>query len=175
MAIRYCPYFCEENIWHLATDEHVIGKDRPIPASDRRVVFISNARRWVAMRNQRAGGPRTILWDYHVVLLAQGQVWDLESTLGFPIDLDRWIHGSFCPRYPDFAPRFRVIDAPTYRNSFASDRSHMLGPGGLPRRPFPPWPRIGVGMNLPKFIDLETPYVGQVVDLDRLGRTEHLR
>jgi hypothetical protein len=169
MAIRYCPYFCEENIWHLAGDPQVARNGEPIPVEERQVAFISNARRWVAMRGQRAGGNRTILWDYHVVLLADQKVWDPDTTLGFPIDLDLWVKGSFVPIYPEFAPRFRLIDAPTYLKSFGSDRSHMIGPDGLPRRPFPPWPRIGVGMNLPRFVDLETPYLGELVDLGSLG------
>jgi len=175
MAIRYCPYFCEENIWHLSGDSQVIGNGRPIPVEERQVVFISNARRGVAMGGQRAGAGKPILWDYHVVLLAGGQLWDPETTLGFPLDLGRWLRGSFLPRYPDFAPRFRVIPAPTYLKRFGSDRSHMLGPDGLPKKPFPPWPRIGVGMNLPQFIDMDRPFLGELVDLETFRRREKVR
>jgi hypothetical protein len=172
MTIRYCPYFCEENVWHLCTDERVIQDRGPVPVEERRVVFISNARRQVAMRNQRAGGREPVLWDYHVVLLAGGKVWDPDTTLGFPVDIDPWVGGSFYPLHPDFAPRFRVIDGPTYLSSFASDRSHMLGPDGVPLKPLPPWPRIGVGMNLPRFVDMETPFVGELVDLESFRRKE---
>jgi hypothetical protein len=163
MPVRYCPYFCEENIWHLCTDGVV-----PAPVEERRVVFITNDRRRVAMRKQRAGRERAVLWDYHVVLMALGKIWDLDTTLGFPVELDVWVRGSFVPVPADFAPRFRVVDAPTYLSRFASDRSHMRGPGGIPLKPLPPWPPIGEGMTLPRFIDLSAPFVGDVVDLDGL-------
>ncbi len=170
MTFRYCPYFCEENVWHLCTDDRVILDRQPIPVENRRVVFISNARRRVAMREQRAGGSQPVLWDYHVILLAGGNVWDLDTTLGFPIRLDAWVTASFHPPDPQFAPQFRVIDAPAYLSHFRSDRSHMLGPGGIPLKPFPPWPRIGVGMNLPRFVDMETPFIGELLDLDSIRR-----
>jgi len=165
MPARYCPYFCEENVWHLCADDGVTEGGAAIPVEERRVVFISNARRRVAMRKQRAG---VVAWDYHVVLLARGRVWDLDSTLGLPAPLDRWVEGSFYPLVAGLEPRFRVVDAPTYLARFASDRSHMLGPDGAPLRPLPPWPPIGAGMTLPRFIDLETPFVGQVLDLPAL-------
>ena len=109
MTFRYCPYFCEENVWHLCTDDRVILDHEPIPVENRRVVFISNARRRVAMWKQRAGGSQSVLWDYHVVLLAGGNVWDLDTTLGFPIPLDAWVRGSFHPRDPRFASPTRSV------------------------------------------------------------------
>jgi hypothetical protein len=156
MAIRYCPYFCEENIWHLCSDAAV-----PVPVEQRRVVFVTNAARRVAIRHQRAGEGGTVLWDYHVVLVAGGRVWDPDTTLGFPVDVDVWLRESFGEAH---APRFRIVDAPAYLKEFASDRSHMRGSG----KPPPPWPPIGKGMNLLRFVDLETPFMGEVVDPDRL-------
>src|SRR5438067_5222435 len=135
MTIRYCPYFCEENVWHLCTDERVTQDKSSIPLQERRVVFISNARRQVAIHHQRAGGGGRVLYDYHVVLLAGGNVWDPDTTLGFPVDLDLWVEESFSPLDPNHAPRFRVIDASIYLSSFASDRSHMLDPNGVPVTP----------------------------------------
>jgi hypothetical protein len=170
MGIRYCPYFCEESIWHLCRDEGVVGPGGPVPIGDRRVVFISNTRRRVAMRNQRAGGGRPVEWDCHVVLLAGGRVWDPDTTLGFPVEVDRWVLGSFYPLVPEFSPRFRVIDGPTYVREFASDRSHMLGPDGLPLKPFPTWQRIGVGMTLERFVDMDAASFGAVVDLEEFRR-----
>jgi hypothetical protein len=169
MPILYWPYFCEENIWHLCGDDRTLGST---PAGERRVVFISNARRRVALSKQRAGGGGLVLWDYHVVLLDGRKVWDLDSTLGCPVDLDVWVRESFFPLVPGYAPRFRVVDAATYRARFASDRSHMRDAEGTPLKPPPPWPRIGEGMTLMQFVDLESPFVGEVLDLETFARIE---
>jgi len=164
MEFRYWPYFCEENLWHLCADERL-----PVPVEERRVVLITGVRGRFAMRHQRAGSP--VLWDYHVVLRARGQIWDLDTTLGLPVDFDDWLSGSFLPAYRDFVPRFRVVDAAVYRETFASDRSHMVGPDGVPLKPHPPWPPIGAGMTLPRFIDMDQAYVGDVLDLERFRRS----
>lgn len=166
MPFPYWPFFCEENLWHLCADEAV-----PVPVAERRVVFITGVRGRFAMRNQRAGEGGPVLWDYHVVLRARGDIWDLDTTLGLPLPFDDWLRGSFLPLYRDFIPRFRVVDAAVYRAQFASDRSHMLGPGGVPLKPHPPWPPIGVGMTLPRFITMDQPFVGEVLDLERFRRS----
>ncbi len=134
------------------------------------MVFISNTRRKVAVRRQAAGRGGVVIWDYHVVLVGGGKVWDPDTTLGFPVDFDLWIQESFTPLVPDHEPRFRVIDAATYRSRFASDRSHMLDAKGKPMQPAPPWPRIGKGMNLMSFVDLESAFVGTIADLESLAR-----
>jgi len=161
MTFRYCPYFCEENLWHLCSDEQVT-----IPVPERSAVILSNGARRVFMQHQRAGEGEALLWDYHAVLLAGGKIWDLDTTLGCPIDVDPWVQKSFLPRRAGFEPQFRVVDAPTYLSTFASDRSHMLDPRGVPLKPFPSWPRIGQGMNLMRFVDMEKPFVGEVLDLE---------
>jgi hypothetical protein len=159
---RYWPYFCEENVWHLCSDREAIEG----PVEGRQVVFISNARRQVAMHHTRAGAGRVIVWDYHVVLLAAGRLWDLDTTLGFGIPPSRWLAESFVPG--PLEPRFRVIDAPAYVTSFASDRSHMIDADGRPLKPLPPWPAIGRGMNLMRFVDMAEPFLGDVTDLETL-------
>ena len=134
------------------------------------MVFISNARRQVAVRRQAAGGGGAVMWDYHVVLVGGGRVWDPDTTLGFPVGFDFWIQERFFPLVRDHEPRFRVIDAATYRSTFASDRSHMMDRKGKPLKPAPDWPKIGQGMNLMSFVDLEKPFVGDVADLESLPR-----
>jgi hypothetical protein len=160
----YCPYFCEENVWHLCSDRETIAG----PMEERRVVFVSNARKQVAIRHQRAGAGGPVVWDYHVVLLAAGRLWDLDTTLGLGISPAQWLTESFITG--PLEPRFRVIDAPEYVTSFASDRSHMIGPDGRPLRPMPPWPPIGTGMNLMRFVDLVEPFLGEVTDAEGLRR-----
>lgn len=165
MKPAYWPFFCEENVWHLCSDRETIA----CPLEERRVVFVSNARKQVAMRHQRAGAGGPIVWDYHTVLLADRKVWDLETTLGLGISPERWLTESFVAG--PLEPRFRVIDAPTFVSSFASDRSHMIGRDGRPLHPMPPWPPIGAGMNLMRFVDMVQPFLGKVVDAEGLRRS----
>ena len=169
MAFRYWPFYCEENIWHLCADDGIVDGDRPIPAEERKVVVITGARGRVAMRGQRAGNG-SVLWDYHVVLAARGRIWDLDTTLGLPVPAGDWIEGSFLPLHPNFPPRFRVVSAAVFRARFASDRSHMIGPRGIPLKPIPPWPPIGTGMTLPRFLDPGERFLGAVMDLDALPK-----
>jgi len=164
MPPRYWPYFCEENVWHLCSDRDAI--DGPIEG--RKVVFVSNERKQVAMRRQRAGGGGPIVWDYHAVLLAAGKLWDLDTTLGFGVSPELWLEKSFIAVAPQ--PRFRLVDAAAYTTSFASDRSHMIGADGRPLKPMPPWPPIGKGMNLMRFVDMKEPFLGELTDLKGLRR-----
>ncbi|HZE97952.1 MAG TPA: hypothetical protein VE981_13065 [Planctomycetota bacterium] len=163
MSFRYWPFYCEENVWHLCADDRL-----PAPPEERRVIVIAGARSRFVMRGQRAGEGGPVLWDYHVVLAAQGKVWDLDTTLGFPVDLEVWVRDSFLPVYQGFEPRFRVVVAATFRERFASDRSHMRGPDGAWLKPPPPWPAIGEGSTLRRFIDMSSPFVGEITDLASL-------
>jgi hypothetical protein len=161
---RYWPYFCEENVWHLCSD----GDSIQGPIEGRQVVFVSNPRKQVAMRHQRVGSGKAVVWDYHVVLLSGGKLWDLDTTLGFGISPAYWLEESFFGS--SLSPRFRVIDAPAYAASFASDRSHMIRSDGRPLKPLPPWPPIGKGMNLLRFVDMVEPFLGELTDAEGLRR-----
>ena len=163
----YCPYYCEENVFHLAREPVLRGRARE-------VVFISNAERSCAMWHQRAAVKRgwPILWDYHVVLLvgAPWEVWDLDTTLGMPAPAADYLRRSFrAGELPEeLAPRFRVVGADALAATFASDRSHMRLPDGRFRKPPPPWPPIGAPgaeANLMRFVDMEAPFLGEVLDL----------
>jgi hypothetical protein len=168
---RYCPFWCEENIWHLCEHEAVLGRERF-------VLIVSNAIRGIAMWAQRAaehpGLP--VGWDYHVVLLvrdgANAEIWDLDSALGIPVAATTWLDRSFLelpPAAQTLAPVFRVIPAQDYRRQFSSDRSHMLDERGDPRQPAPPWPVIGEGpSNLERFVDMDDRFLGEVMNLPEL-------
>ena len=170
----YTPYYCEENIWHLARRHG----DR---ASRRTVAIISNEHRTCALWRQRAA-PRTdapVVWDYHVILITTGdggaQVHDLDTTLGFPEPLTHYLRETFRPELridPRLQPRFRLVEAEVYASELYSDRSHMVGPDGAYQAPPPPWPTIGrPGGTLPLMaaIDpLRGEIPGVVVDLEEL-------
>jgi hypothetical protein len=162
-VLPYQPFWCEENVWHLAARDDV-GE------GPRSVVFVSNASQQVALWEQKASREPDglVVWDYHVVLRVGAMLWDLDTRSGCPLDVGRWIDATFRPVDPAFAPRFRVVDAADYRRVFASDRRHMKDAQGNWRAPPPPWPAIGQGHTLPQFIDTSTPFLGEVLDLDGL-------
>jgi hypothetical protein len=164
-ARRYQALYCEENIWWLAAEDR-------FAAQERWVTFISNRNKQVALRHQRAAGDEpVIVWDYHVVLLVrdeQMQVWDLDTTLPLPCALARYLAETFPPVGDGFAPRFRLVPPRVFRETFASDRRHMVAPDGSWQHQPPPWPAIGEGHNLMRFVDVDDDIAGEVLTLDGL-------
>lgn len=161
--MRYAAYFCEENVWHLAQTR----AGRP----DIHAVFVTNRTRQVALWQQRAGDP--VIWDYHVVLLDDRDVVDLDTTIegGPTLPAAVWLQSTFRRADETLAPRFRVVDAGELLRTFASDRSHMRGPDGTPRQPFPEWPpiRCPAGAHtLPRFLDMDDAIAGEWFDLSGL-------
>jgi|TARA_B100001758_G_C18168382_1_gene482909 hypothetical protein len=165
---KYQACYCEENIWHLASEPDLQDQERF-------VVVISNGGKCFAMWNQKAapdGEP--MMWDYHVVLVTRGEelkIWDLDTRDGYPLPAQEWIKSSFSGSgaMPDaFQPMFRVIEAKTYLDEFSSDRSHMLVTEDTYREPVPNWEAIGGDKpsNLHRFINMNFPFVGEVFDLD---------
>jgi hypothetical protein len=168
---RAHPFYCEENIWHLA-EPRVSG------GLDGSVALVTNPDGLCAMWNQRAADPgEPVAWDYHVLLITprgEGawEVWDLDSRLGVPVEFERYAAASFAPpgALPRrFEPRFRVLGASEYVSGFSSDRSHMRTRAGRYRKPPPPWPPI-VREGAPSFLewrDLARAEPGEVMDLPR--------
>ena len=170
--LQYQAHYCEENIWHLARDEQFNSVDCS-------VLFISNSAKCCAMWSQKAAPSpeQPVLWDYHVVLLARGEtpkIWDLDSTLGCPIDAKTYLAETWknLATVPDaFKPRFRVIDSNEYIGTLSSDRSHMLATETTYKEPPPSWDPIvaeGQAQNLHRFINMDLPFVGKVIDLSEL-------
>jgi hypothetical protein len=156
--LDYQAFYCEENIWRLAQRGDVL-----VHRSE--VVFIANTAGEVACWYQRAAPLHApVCWDYHVVLAEAApsgwRIWDLDTRLGLPCDADRWLDLTFQDpqRVPaQYHPRFRVVPSVEFVENFASDRSHMRSPSGRYRRPPPPWPAPGAGMNLEMWRDMESP------------------
>jgi protein N-terminal glutamine amidohydrolase len=166
------PFWCEENIWHLA--------QHPAAAADERLVLvITGVSDQVACWHQKAGEVGApVLWDYHVVLAARArdaewQIWDLDSRVGFPVAAETWLRSTF-PR-PEavparFQPRFGVFAAEEFVERFGSDRSHMRDASGKWLQAPPPWGAIaGRGLSL-------SQAVGQArAGLDLAGLRARLR
>lgn len=170
----YASRYCEENVWQLLR-----ASDAPSAA-----LFITNRDRCCALWHQRsAEAPgQPVYWDYHVVALELGpapRLWDLDSDLPFPSRALGYLDATFplAGKLPvQLEPRFRLVPEPLFTARFASDRSHMRAPDGTWLAPPPPWPLIATAdekMSLPRFIDLATPDLGEVLDLrelrERLG------
>lgn len=166
----YCARYCEENVWHRCT---ALGA-----AAEAALVWvISNERQRVAVFEQRAARTfeQPMAWDYHVVLAQPGDagwwVIDVDSTLDLPCPADAYLAASFPDlpaRLAAYRPLFRVVDAATYRDRFASDRRHMRDRRGRYASPPPAWPTIGEGHNLDRLIDMRDGFLGEVVDLEGL-------
>lgn len=143
MKLRYAPFYCEENIWHLANDGQIQG-----------VAFISNPRQQVACFAQgRSKTGEVTVWDYHVIgfgvdaVTGALVVWDFDSTLPGPCPAATYLAATFPllpPKFQHVAPWFRLCTAADFVATFASDRRHMRKPDGSWEKPPPLWPCIQI-------------------------------
>lgn len=160
----YAPFYCEENVLRLC----------PTLGPDAFAVLVTNAARQVEMLGQRAGGPGpgAVLWDYHAFGLERRDrwvVWDLDTTLGFPVPAGAYLRRSFPPA-PAKAPLFRVIAAADYVREFRSDRSHMRRADGTWAAPPPHWPPSTGrgGVPLAALLDPRRACLGEVLTLEAM-------
>jgi protein N-terminal glutamine amidohydrolase len=164
----YTPYYCEENIWQLCQ----------MPALSQcqcNVVFISNKEQSCPLWKQRAGAAIEgfVLWDYHVILLAKRnawEVWDLDTTLDLPTNFPLYIEETFQTKLYELAehsPQFRVIERKDFVATFSSDRSHMRNADGSWKAKPPTWPAIqgAPQSNLMQLVDMGQTDPGQVMNL----------
>ena len=170
---RYQAYYCEENAWWLARAPELADVTRW-------VVFVTNRERQCPIWHQRAGGPDDpVIWDYHVVVIASGkaglQVYDLDTTLGFPVDLSVYLDRAFpdvSAWGPRYQPQFRVVRSEELLARFASDRRHMRDKTGGWQAPPPPWPPIqgaGAPHDLDRWLDLDAPRPGRWCRIEELS------
>ena len=167
---RYQPVYCEENVSQLCHDPDLVDRAAAL--------FLAGGADGCLMWHQRSAPHRgeTVLWDYHVVLLASGpwEVWDLDTTRPFPVGAASYLLRSFRPQLAvpaKFAPRFRLVGVAELAATFASDRSHMRAPDGQWSMPPPPWPPIGregVPKSLARYLDMDDPIAGERLDLPKL-------
>ncbi len=156
----------------------MLAQDARVGSGERLVALITGESGRFAMWHQRpADSPEApLLWDYHVVLLAQDhgwQAWDFECDLGMPLAVLPWFEACF-PRqeqvHPGYRPRFRVMAAADYISTLRSDRSHMRDENGAFLKPPPSWapPGGGLDSNLVQFVDPQAAFIGEVLDLAAL-------
>ncbi|KAK9841278.1 hypothetical protein WJX74_003027 [Apatococcus lobatus] len=167
LSLAYTAWYCEENIYHLLSqltlDRRTVGQLY--------AVFLSNPNRQLPLWCQKSGDDSHngfICYDYHVIALEicsdkQTLVYDFDSLLPFPAKWDAFAATTIPPLPPslrlDFARYFHVIEAATFLEGFASDRSHMKWPDGSWKAPPPPHSCIsakdGCNMNLESFISMQ--------------------
>lgn len=164
---RYQSHYCEENIWHLCES---------FPEHEAYVLIIAGEGEGVLFWNQHAceEPKHPIAWDYHVILIVNAGIWlvyDFDSTLPCPIELEDYLAGTFVDlpdEYAEFAPRFRLLPAAEYRSTLNTDRSHMRTEDGGWHAPPPEWPPIGEGSNLIQLTDMTLADPGEILTLDQL-------
>ncbi|NQU63577.1 MAG: hypothetical protein HQ517_04745 [SAR324 cluster bacterium] len=158
-SLKYWLCYCEENIWHLCQEP---GIEYP----GNKVIVISNEIKQCAIFKQRAAEVEDfVIWDYHVILLSKGLIYDLDTSLEFPTPLNTYLECSFrLGLRTKYAPIFRVIDSLEYVETFASDRHHMINQFGEFSHPPPPWPAIQPDQesNLDQLINMNEPFIGSV-------------
>lgn len=158
--MKYQPFYCEENIWHLCQHPQYLGGH---------VIVISAYGDFFPMFFQKTGQGKhqLIFWDYHVVLLQDGKIHDFNSTLSLSTPSQNYFAHSFADEArlkPLQIPYFRVLSSKDYVESFASDRRHMKTQSGW-NAPPPDWPLISAtSSNLKQFTDMRDTTFGEVLN-----------
>lgn len=157
--LKYQPFYCEENIWHLCQHPDYLNGH---------VVFIASYGDYLPMLCQQGcdNPGELIFWDYHVVLLNHGNIYDFNTTLPFASKAADYFSQSFIDENmmsPLQVPMFRVIPTNEFVATFKSDRSHMKTTDGWSAEP-PDWPLIcETTSNLDRFADMGDLEFGQVL------------
>ena len=162
---RYTPFYCEENIWHLAQDPCFGGQDALVA-----LISGEGSHRRLWHQSQAESPDSPVFWDYHVILLIRDRhwwVWDLDTTLGLPILADRYFPETFLGPGVDAENSdvtLRLIEADYYVQNFSSDRSHMRDANREWLAPPPGWPAImkASKSNLIDWLDISRDGPGRV-------------
>ena len=138
---------------------HLVDIDETL---DPWVIMITSKSQGTPIWSQKSskGDDDFVLWDYHVVVLLNGKIFDFDSNLSFPTLATNYIEQAFRPGTPirdENAQRFRVMSGREYLLLFSSDRSHMAH---VPIENHPPWAPIKgsnakLGHTLPALLNTE--------------------
>lgn len=170
----YTKCYCEENVWKLCKKMRSSNDQFKYCYA----VFISNPTRTIPIWCQQSSQDphhRPVVWDYHVILVfcdaTQSLVYDLDTVLPFPVSFNDYVSRGFRSDNDlkqNFKRFFRVIEASTFLETFASDRSHMHDEKGNYMHSPPSYPCIiasdGQTNNLDDFVNVENMSHGIVLD-----------
>ena len=163
----YCSCFCEENCYKLA--------QKLVSQGPTHVVVITSRAAATPLWFQKSAAKEpgaAVCWDYHVVVISDGFVYDLDTALTYPCPFDEYSSASFRSSLelpPKHRHLFLIITAEDYLATFSSDRSHMAGVAGIQ---YPPWPCIRgpLADKTHTLADLISPLNANMVDLQALVR-----
>ncbi|KAL6530467.1 hypothetical protein OROMI_028356 [Orobanche minor] len=169
----HTPYYCEENVYFLC--KKLV--DDGIAKSDGSDLYIPL---WHQKASHRADG--VILWDYHVISVQKRKesnlphlVWDLDSSLPFPSPLPTYVAETIRPSFKlfsEFQRVFRIVHAPIFLRSFASDRRHMKDSAGNWLNPPPSYEAIvaqdGTTHNLNEYMEMSSSDVVESIGADTI-------
>ncbi|CAL5351940.1 unnamed protein product [Camellia sinensis] len=153
---------------------------------------------WHQKASQRADG--VVLWDFHVICIQRKKgdssplVWDLDSSLPFPSPLASYVSETIRPSFQLFSEFqnifktqlrkytsswekllcdlrfFRVVHAPIFLRSFASDRRHMKDSVGNWIAQPPAYEAIvaedGTVHNVNEYIEISTAGLAKDIGVD---------
>lgn len=181
---EHTPFYCEENVYWLCKKLCSSGKV-DTEGSDLFVIFISNDEKQVPLWHQKAShrADGAVLWDYHVICIQRKKdgsphlVWDLDSSLPFPSQLDVYVEETIRPSFQLFSVYqrfFRVVHAPNFLRSFASDRRHMKDSAGNWIEDPPPYDPIvaqdGTFHNLNEYMEIKGEEVAKNLEVGLLDK-----
>ena len=179
----YTSCYCEENVYKFIEENSEYFDDMY-------AVFVSNPRKQCAIWYQKSSNnpaETPVCWDYHVIVVAKKSlhfyVYDLDSSLPFPSDLNEYFSRCFRPSnsgipqwWLQFAfatgHYFRPVDGHDFLAKFSSDRSHMIdndtGQWLSPPPEYQPIFKPDLGSNLMDFLDFEnTSLPGKWLDFNQ--------
>lgn len=171
--LLYASCYCEENVYKLG---EVIVSRAPAKLDNSYAVFITSLNMQVPMWCQRASisEMKPVVWDYHVILLHNGFIYDLDTTLSYPCLVEEYLLKS--TRLLDFPlpdenlHLFRLVRMDTYLKYFASDRSHMA----TINVDAPSWPRIQSemavsAMNLQNYWTIKNDEIKSIASISEMS------
>jgi hypothetical protein len=148
--IAYAKCYCEENVYKLC-EALLPGTES---SSSAHVIFLTSASNSFPLWNQKSApdADTPVFWDYHVLLVLDGRVYDHDTRLPWGIPLQEYLEKAIRPEFPyspaaaaaagvgtylptKFRPVFRVVPVASYLACFSSDRRHMQSS----KEPPPAW------------------------------------
>ena len=137
----YSKCYCEENVYKIC--EALLSVSENL-SSAAHVVFLTSASKAFPLWNQKSApnANTPVFWDYHVLLVLDGRVYDHDTCLAWGIPLQEYLEQAIRSDFPyspaaaaaagmaeylpaKFRPVFRIVPASSYLACFSSNRSHM--------------------------------------------------